>query len=394
MNGGWVTRRVRQLAWVSLGASLSLAASGCKSKTDASSTPSATPKKPSRPSTRSSASAAPGGSVGSPGAAASGSAAPAPSASAAASESAKLPRVEVDLVDAGKPPLRQLRYKLAEGQKVRWTEVSSESVEYQNLKIAGHPMPSVRWVYELTANEPFEAGVARVQVRVVEGGEVAVPGLPPKWAKYVPKMNDARRRASLSGTLTETGRWKPDAYSPPDGTDDDLRDVLKLAHEDLGAAFFPVPERPIGVGARWTVMRRFTSRTVQFRELTVYELLKLDDDRIEFDGLVSASAPPTQLDVATLPPGHTMELVRLSTLGKVRGVLTLDHPVPSVRSEWATKMSVKVRHVDDIVGEGTVVFTGRSTSVPEGMPTPPPIVDGDELETAAPQSPSAAASAE
>ncbi len=365
-----VARGVQSVTGAMLLGALAAGAPACKSQPsttqDTSAAPTPRPRAPgASASVAASAAASTAAST-----AASGSAAPSGSASAA---SDGLPGVGpvLDLVDPGKPPLRELRYELTEGATVRVTETENARVEYENVQLPGHPLRRSRWVYEWQVTRAPENGVGETLLRVVEGAATSDPTTPAELTQQLGQLSQAWQRLTATQSLSTRGVVTSDLPEATAAGENLAGRFAQLGQEHLAALPFPLPERAVGVGARWTVVRQYEADFgLRIRELTVYELLKVEGDRVEFDGLVSASAPPSRLEHVALEKGQALDLVRLSLLGKVRGTLSLKHPFPAVRGEGTMKMSVKLRRLDEVVGEGTAVLTLERQLAPAGM-TPP-----------------------
>jgi hypothetical protein len=204
---------------------------------------------------------------------------------------------------------------------------------------------------------------------VVDSALEAIRGVPASMLAPARKASEAAKR--FSGNLLVSRAGLVDVNLPSSASPQGDEQPLLQGEVGIAETLVPFPEQPIAVGARWTVVRSYDYLGVRVRELTVYEVLKMDAQGIEFDGLVSASAAPGPIEQIDLPPEHTLYLTRLFVLGNVRGKVSFAHPVPTQTFKGTMKWSVRMRHVDDIVAEGRIVMETEREVRPELVPSPP-----------------------
>lgn len=277
------------------------------------------------------------------------SASAAPSASAGAAPAAPELPLEVALVDPGQEPRRPLRIRLAPGQRFAWSWQEKGQTRYEGT-LGGrppHPAPASRYVFDFVVNGVASDGAGTGQLavrsaeRTVEPNDFLFAGLGAPPAPF-----------GWPQRLTATGLYALEDVPLPSEADPTVQGLLRALR---GGSTVPFPEKPLGVGARWTVVRRFEKLGIPVRELTVYELLKLDATGMEFDGLVSASAVPHKLEIAGLAPDEEYHLTRVATLGNVRGKVAFAEPVFELKASGTVKYSVKLMRFEEAVAEGTIV---------------------------------------
>ena len=195
------------------------------------------------------------------------------------SEQAAAPREApptINLIEAGAPPLRQLRWELKKGA----TEIlEMESAYTFQAETKGYPgvpedqrqvrkvLPAIVQTIELGIDDMSAAGLAQVAFEVTN--DQVLDASDATDALYVTGAKGTKGgfRVSSKGVISDFALTVPP--EAPEGAD------LEYVENLLRLIVFPLPDEPIGVGAKWTVTRVVERRGMPTNEQVALELVEL-----------------------------------------------------------------------------------------------------------------------
>jgi len=249
-----------------------------------------------------------------------------------------LPELEVDptleLVDAGQAPKKALRTPLEAGDKRSIRIRSGWTLEtmYGPMVKTTAVMPSL--AYELTTevNEAAEQG-AEVSFRVKNITVAAGEDVKPAKVKNVEKA--ATRLKGAKGTFSIDAHGIVERFSIDAPTDDALllSDMVDQIRQAIRASSLPLPQEPIGKGAKWTVTQTIEQRTAKITQTSAFELVKMQGDRVEVKAEHTAAAPEQVLKFPGSRSGATFGLDKVELAGSREGTWTLGKLGPSSASD-------------------------------------------------------------
>lgn len=235
---------------------------------------------------------------------------------ATSSHGAEPPPKVVTLLAAGAEPRAPLRYTPTVGAVERGRIVLRMS---SRMEIGGVPvpldLPPLALDVRVLPTAVGPNGDFRFAYEVTGIGTTPDGELDPAIAGELQGMVGLRADVHLSAT----GRRLGATYAVPDGAPPTLLDNLQRSLNDATA---PLPDAPVGVGARWETRETVTENGVRLQRTTTTTLRALDDRRATLDVSVLPEAATQDLDLADLPAGTTARLERLT--GRTVGTLVLD----------------------------------------------------------------------
>ncbi|MEM8606439.1 MAG: hypothetical protein AAGF92_05015 [Myxococcota bacterium] len=236
------------------------------------------------------------------------------------------PELSVTLVDPGEEPRAALRYSVAPDTvvqsflEVRTAAATTEDVQdtfgfLPGLKLDLHAGPTValpkggtRYVLRISRAYPVIPKDAHIDhVREVEAGVLA--------------LNDTRGRFDVSdrGIVIDSDiPWTQgqERINP--------RTTIMLANVRSAIAMVPLPAEPIGVGAVWEVRRLLRIWSARVNQVTRYQLVDRDGDRIRVHVSVQQSAPK---QIADLNPKLELHVRTYEMTAEGQVLVDLDLPV-------------------------------------------------------------------
>jgi len=197
-------------------------------------------------------------------------------------EEAVLPSVEppvVELIDAGRPPLRKVRWQFEKGSDER-LKMKSAYVFQADVKGAKagpragqrQVLPTMLQTIDFVIQDVSADGLAEVTFEVRDDAILNTPNVTPGLHITGAKGATGTYRVDSTGVIHDF------AFTPP--PDANPRADLEYVENLLRLMVFPVPDQPIGVRAKWTVTRDVERRGIPMKEQVTLELLKLAGSQI------------------------------------------------------------------------------------------------------------------
>jgi hypothetical protein len=275
---------------------------------------------------------------------------------------------EVTLVSPGRPPLKALRYHAKVG--ARGTFVTSMTMRMA-MTAGGKAMPAasnpeMRFTasYEVTAVTP--EGDMRYRFEFVTFEAVPDPSVPPAVVeatnRALASLKGLRGRARVSprGITSEAEFDIPEAAPAP------VKSMLDGMRQALRQFSAPLPEQPVGPGARWDIKTRITQAGMTVEQVGHNELTSLEGDRGRLAITLAQTAGAQQVAAPGMPPGSRIDLVSLSSTGGGEMVFDLSQLAPaSAQMKMAMAMKMRVKVADqpaedfETKADMTMSLTGR-----------------------------------
>jgi hypothetical protein len=144
----------------------------------------------------------------------------------------------------------------------------------------------------------------------------------------------------------------------PSGLGQELTQFMNSAKLAIGQMAVPLPEEPIGVGAKWQVEETIAQDGIQVRQKTYYELLAIDGPRVQIRTQTVQAAEQQRAAVPGLPSGVSAKVVSLRGAGAGETEIDLRRLVPgSAREELETDVSFAI-----VQGQSERVMSLTATS--------------------------------
>lgn len=240
----------------------------------------------------------------------------------------------VELLEAGKAPHKALRATFETGAKQSLRVESNWIVEtvYGPLIQTKSTMPSFIYELQTEAKEANDEG-ARFDLRVTKITAKSTKGVKPGVLKSAKKV-----ASSLEGT-TGSFRVNPrgiveqlaiDAPSEPSLLVSDMIDQIKQA---IRLSSLPLPEEPVGKGAKWTSTQVIEQRTARIRHTSTFELVGMKGEVVRATSTHAAEAPTQRLQFPGSREGTSMKLDKVEFQGESKGAWPLNQLGPASASE-------------------------------------------------------------
>jgi hypothetical protein len=221
----------------------------------------------------------------------------------------------VELISAGSGPQRVLRYKLLKGTRSK-LQLAIDNA----LTAGGRAMVSPTLVIdlELAIDHVFPDGSARVRTTITGATPREKPGA------TVPVGVLAQMTSSLPGTvftarLSPTGRVSESKVEVTKDLPLQVRAQVDKLNERVAQVAMPLPQQPVGAGAKWSVKSALDLDGMKLATITTTEVTKLDGDVVTFTSATTITAPNQKVTEGSI----TAELTDIGGGGTGTGTIDL-----------------------------------------------------------------------
>ncbi|MHC4957618.1 MAG: hypothetical protein ACYTGN_04520 [Planctomycetota bacterium] len=168
----------------------------------------------------------------------------------------------LELIDAGRGPKRLLRYNVEPGK-------THEVVMRMTMAMGPMRTPEIKMTMTITVNSVTPEGDIHYSYRFI-GAEVAGGG-------ELPGM-EALQGLSGTGIVTSRGVTKAGTVNVPKGAPDNMKQMMANLEESMKQFSCPLPEQPVGVGAKWRLRMPIETVAFGFDQKALFELACADDE--------------------------------------------------------------------------------------------------------------------
>ena len=252
--------------------------------------------------------------------------------------------VDMAVHEDGREPRRPLRYPAEPPAEQRMSLTLKVGMK---MEVPGSPIPQVtlpglRLIVDLTGKR---AGTdARYDFTVADADLVAADAAPPAIVAEMRKGLPSLVGAAGSIVIDERGTQRELELALPPELGEELSQFMNAARLAIGQMAVPLPEHPIGVGAKWEVQDTVEQDGIRVRQKTYYELLALDGTRAQVRTQTVQSADRQRAPLPGLPDGVSAEVLSLHGSGSGEIEIDLRRLVPgSAREEVETDVSFSIK---------------------------------------------------
>jgi|GEM_PF-1048018 len=213
----------------------------------------------------------------------------------------------VTLLDAGVEPRAPLRLKLEAGAAEETTIAMRMGVEMtlDGQKVPGRAMPKARLGLSARVDAVTEAG-ATWSATITEASLEESPGTSVAMLGQLREGLAAVKGLTASGRISDRGVTTLAGFAgaEPEGP---MKTLLEGFRESLVQLAVPLPEEPVGVGARWQVEQVVPQGGMRIRQTTIFDVVSLDGEQVVARVTLTQAAEPGEASAEGLPPGAKLE---------------------------------------------------------------------------------------
>jgi hypothetical protein len=244
----------------------------------------------------------------------------------------------VKLVSPGAEPRKALRYVVPAGTKAR-IELSTDIAMHVEAGGMSMPMkmPGTKIISEVTVSAVAPNGDMTFATGL-SGMSFDTAGVDPAVAAAMAGAPDVSS-IKATGTMTSRG-MTTQQFDLSKVTDPQLKQVMENAGTALQSMSFPLPEEPVGVGARWEVRQRMSAAGLETLTTQTVELVAIEGTKLTLKVGTEQNAPPQTMKNPALPPEAEINLIKMTGTGTATNVLDLASF--SIQGEGTMSMSMQM----------------------------------------------------
>jgi hypothetical protein len=240
----------------------------------------------------------------------------------------------VELLEPGKAPHKALRTTFETGDKQSLRVESNWIVEtvYGPLIQTKSTMPS--FIYELQT-EAKEAAKERTRFELRVGKVTAKPSkeVKPGHAKGAKKAAASFKGVTGSFSINARGIVEQFEIAAPADASLLASDMIDQIKQAIRLCSLPLPEEPVGKGAKWTSTQVIEQRTARIKHTSTFELVGIKGQVVRATSTHAAEAPTQRLQFPGSSEGSSMKLDKVEFSGESKGAWPLNELGPASASE-------------------------------------------------------------
>jgi len=236
----------------------------------------------------------------------------------------------VELLDAGKAPRKALRTTFEVGAK-QLLRVESDwtlATLYGPTISTKAVMPSLVYELETEAKEASDEGT-QFGFRVTKVTPKSKKGVKPAQVEAAKKVGGSLKGVTGSFSINARGMVEELAIDAPSDASLLASDMIDQIKQAIRLSSLPLPEEPVGKGAKWTATQVVEQRTARIRHTSTFELVDVKGERVRAASTHAAETPKQKLVL----PGTSLELHELDFSGESKGAWRLNQLGPASASE-------------------------------------------------------------
>ncbi len=250
------------------------------------------------------------------------------------------------LVDAGAQPRQALRFHPAPGstEQVRMTMEMATEMAMGGMAMPAMKIPAMILDLDVEVLEIEADGDIRYRFTIADTSVGSGDDIGADVAAAMSAAMQPLEGTSGEVTVSPTGVGRDATLTPSAGADPQMVADMRKSMANASA---PLPEEPVGVGARWTLTTDMNEGGLQLQQVATYELVELTDTAITLRIDLNQSADAQAFAPDGMPPGATANLKSMASKGTGTSVLQFDRVMPA-----SADMSLHTDMAVDLQAEG------------------------------------------
>lgn len=234
----------------------------------------------------------------------------------------------VTVTDAGKGKKQKLRFTPKKGLKESMTMVIDMNMEMAmgGQQMPAQDLPSMTMVMETEVNEVKGDGSFTYSFKFTKMDVADSDTLPPSAVEEMRKSLGGMVGMEGHATMTARGFSRDGDFVLPETASAEIRETMDNMTQSMDQMVSPLPEEPVGVGAKWTVKTKVSSSGMKIDQEGHYTLLSLSDDgTMELEVTLTQKADKQTVDLGAQ---GSFDLVRYTGGGAGNTILNLSKIMP------------------------------------------------------------------
>jgi len=243
---------------------------------------------------------------------------------------ARSPGPQVKLLDRGAKPRQKLRFKPTANAKQTTTRTVKMGVV---TLVEGQPwrqvkMPEIVMQAEMTIAQVDANGDIHSEFTYTDARIKPDPTMPPDAIAGI--SEEIKKLVGVSGSaiVDNRGNVKSTKFNFPEGLNPNIEQLFARMSNSFDRFSSPVPEKAVGIGAKWEVSATPKLDGINITQQTTYELLNFQDNVATLKVAIQQQAPSQDMTSPGLPAGATVTMKSFQGQGTGQITMGLDGAMP------------------------------------------------------------------
>ena len=263
----------------------------------------------------------------------------------ATSKSSGTGAARIKLLDPGAEPRKVLRLHPQPGDKESMviTMKIGMAVTAGDLPEQAVKLPTMKLVMDAAVKDVGTNGDISYDIMTSDANVAEEPDVVAQVAEAMKNAAAGMKGIGGKGTLSSRGVNLNTDIKAPEGADPQVNQFVDQMKETMSHVSVPLPEEPVGAGAKWEVKMPVKSQGITLTQTETYELASLDGERGTAKTTITQTASRQKID-NPMVPGSKVDLTKMTGNGTSEGTFDLTRILPpeasvEFHSEMLTTMT-------------------------------------------------------
>ena len=236
--------------------------------------------------------------------------------------------VQIKVLQPGAEPRSVLRLHVQPGDKQSVTMTLKMGMEMKMGEMqTPMKLPAMNMNMDVAVESVSADGEITYRVTLGDTTIADEPGAPPQMAAALKTALNGTKGTSWSFKLTARGVCQRADMSLPAGANPQLGQAIEQMKQSLTTMAVPLPEEPLGPGARWEARTQTKSQGITVDQTATYELVSAEGDVLKIKSNATQHAANQKIESPSMP-GVKADLTKMNGSGSGEIMLNLAHVVP------------------------------------------------------------------
>ncbi|HEV2208947.1 MAG TPA: DUF6263 family protein [Verrucomicrobiae bacterium] len=236
--------------------------------------------------------------------------------------------VQIKVLQPGAEPRSVLRLHVQPGDKQSVTMTLKMGMEMKMGEMqTPMKLPAMNMNMDVAVESVSADGEITYRVTLGDTTIAEEPGAPPQMADVLKTALGGTKGTSGSFKVTSRGVSQGNDMSLPAGANPQLGQAIEQMKQSLTTMAVPLPEEPLGPGARWEARTQTKSQGITVDQTATYELVSAEGDVLKIKSNATQHAANQKIESPSMP-GVKVDLTKMNGSASGETMLNLTHVVP------------------------------------------------------------------
>jgi len=250
----------------------------------------------------------------------------------------------ITLLTPGAEPRKALRFTVASSLR---SHMDMEMAMSMAMNMAGQEMPAtsvpaMRIGADLNVTNVTPTGDVTYTMAFTGVGLAGKEAVDPALAAVFDSMGKDFKSITGTAVVTNRGINRSVKIDTSKVTNPQFSQMMDSVTNSMNGVSSPLPEEPVGIGARWEVRQTLPSGGITIFQKVEYELTAFDGKSATLKVKIDQTGPPQSMSNPSLPPGATVRVESMTGSGTGTMTVPLDGLVPTSQADSKTTMVMSI----------------------------------------------------